>query len=652
MKTGVNLKRIIAVISAFMMILTLFSSVSAETYTYRTLTYFAGDVDNLVGASEVNFQKIINTTFDAAASSRFSRNGYHLKSWYVPSTGETVGTGSQYTMPDHDITFVANWVPETYKITFTGKGGKTAEGSANFYVNAEYGTTIIMPENSFIYSGYQFEGWKYNGITYKTGDVFEVPAILSGAKIVISAVWSKSSNIITTKPVTTTTAQRTESTVTTTEFKMTTSTTSAITEVTSAEFKQTTKATETTVTSTDYLSNTSNTTTDVSINNSGGTLTKIFELNAELDFNNNDKKMYNIQMNDILDEGIIEKLEINLSSKNGNINNFIIGIGTLIDDSWYQVDYNENIQSNEYTINFADSEICSKLSGSSIQIGYWWGNTTPLYIDSVTVTYKTTASDEINSVTLMPETTSFQDNDIISTKEVTTSCVETTTVTENLTTELTTSKQEVTDEKPVVTSLVEVTTVEISHQTSGATTLKDSQYSKIVNLNSEIENNSTLTIKASDLISVNQIIESIQLNFTSDGDLINSYSIGVDISKADSSWEQIAFNDICDCSQLIIGKEISEKAQDMITKDSYFNISYRQGDCDSLNLESITINYRIDSGDYDNDGEITLDDAEALKKYLVGISTPGFEIDNNTADLNCDGKINVFDYMYLYRLLN
>lgn len=650
MKTGVNLKRIIAVISAFMMILTLFSSVSAETYTYRTLTYFAGDVDNLVGASEVNFQKIINTTFDAAASSRFSRNGYHLKSWYVPSTGETVGTGSQYTMPNRDITFVANWVPETYKITFTGKGGKTAEGSANLYINAEYGTTIIMPENSFIYSGYQFEGWKYNGITYKTGDVFEVPAILSGAKIVISAVWSKTSNIVTTKPVTTTTAQRTESTVTTTEFKMTTVTTSAITEVTSAESNQTSKATEATVTSTAYLSNTSNTTTDVSINNSDGTLTKTFKLNAELDFNNNDKKMYDIQMNEILDEGIIEKLEINLSSKNGNINNFIIGIGTLVDNSWYQVDYNENIQSNEYTINFADSEICSKLNGSSIQIGYWWGSTTPLYIDSVTVTYKTTASDEINSVTLMPETTSLQDNDIISTKEVTTSCIKTTTLTEKLTTEFTTSKQEVTSEMPVVTSLE--TTVKISQQTSRETTLKDSQFSKIVNLNSEIENNSTITIKASDLISVNQIIESIQFNFTSDGDLINSYSIGVDISKTDNSWEQISFNDICDYNQLIIGKEISEKAQNMITKDSYFNISYWQGDCDSINLESITINYRIDSGDYNNDGEITLDDAEALKKYLVGILTPGFEIDNNTADLNCDGKINVFDYMYLYRLLN
>ena len=111
MKTVVNSKRIVAVLSALVMILMIFSNASAETYTYRTLTYLAGDVDNLVGASEVSFQKIINTTFDAAASSRFSRNGYHLKSWYVPSTGETVGTGSQYTMPDHDITFVANWVP-------------------------------------------------------------------------------------------------------------------------------------------------------------------------------------------------------------------------------------------------------------------------------------------------------------------------------------------------------------------------------------------------------------------------------------------------------------------------------------------------------------------------------------------------------------
>lgn len=276
MKTVVNSKRIVAVLSALVMILMIFSNASAETYTYRTLTYLAGDVDNLVGASEVSFQKIINTTFDAAASSRFSRNGYHLKSWYVPSTGETVGTGSQYTMPDHDITFVANWVPETYKITFTGKGGKTDEGSANIYIDAEYGTTMILPENPFTYSGYQFKGWQYDGVTYNAGDEFEIPAILSGAKIVISAVWSKSSNIVTTAPVTTVTTQTT------------TVITSAETEATASAPIITSTATDVSVTESLPVSSETATVTDV--NSTGSTLIKKYELNAELDFNDSDKK--------------------------------------------------------------------------------------------------------------------------------------------------------------------------------------------------------------------------------------------------------------------------------------------------------------------------------------------------------------------------
>lgn len=625
MKTVVNSKRIVAVLSALVMILMIFSNASAETYTYRTLTYLAGDVDNLVGASEVSFQKIINTTFDAAASSRFSRNGYHLKSWYVPSTGETVGTGSQYTMPDHDITFVANWVPETYKITFTGKGGKTDEGSANIYIDAEYGTTMILPENPFTYSGYQFKGWQYDGVTYNAGDEFEIPAILSGAKIVISAVWSKSSNIVTTAPVTTVTTQTT------------TVITSIETEATASAPIITSTATD--VSLTESLPVSSETVTITDVNSTGGTLIKKYELNAELDFNDSDKKMYYIQMDEIAEEGTIEKLEINLSSKNGNINNFIAGIGTVVDGSWYQIDYNENIQSQNYTINFAVPDICGKINGGSIQVGYWWGNTAPLYIDSVTVTYKTeSAVTTAPPVTTMSEAAS--DENIVSTAETTTSCIETTTVAENLIT--------------VTTSLMTsepVTTVTTAEQTTTVTTFKNSQYSKIVSFNTEIENNSTITINAGDLLSVNQIVESIQLNFTSDGRKINNYTISVGISRNDNGWEQIDFQDNCDCSQLIIGVEISEEIQKMITEDGCFNICYWWGDNENLVLESVRVNYRIDSGDYNNDGKVTLEDAEALRKYMVGIRTSGFEIDNQSADLNGDGKVNVFDYMYLARLL-
>ncbi len=92
-------------------------------------------------------------------------------------------------------------------------------------------------------------------------------------------------------------------------------------------------------------------------------------LNAELDFNDSDKKMYYIQMDEIAEEGTIEKLEINLSSKNGNINNFIAGIGTVVDGSWYQIDYNENIQSQNYTINFTDRWIYAvKLTAAAYRL--------------------------------------------------------------------------------------------------------------------------------------------------------------------------------------------------------------------------------------------------------------------------------------------
>lgn len=103
-------------------------------------------------------------------------------------------------------------------------------------------------------------------------------------------------------------------------------------------------------------------------------------------------------------------------------------------------------------------------------------------------------------------------------------------------------------------------------------------------------------------------------NFTSDGRKINNYTISVGISRNDNGWEQIDFQDNCDCSQLIIGVEISEEIQKMITEDGCFNISYWWGDNENLVLESVRVNYRIDSGDYNKDGKVTLEDSRSAEK--------------------------------------
>ena len=48
-----------------------------------------------------------------------------------------------------------------------------------------------MPECSFRYSGYKFAGWTYKNETYQPGDIFTVPALLSGQSITFGTVWEK-----------------------------------------------------------------------------------------------------------------------------------------------------------------------------------------------------------------------------------------------------------------------------------------------------------------------------------------------------------------------------------------------------------------------------------------------------------------------------
>ncbi|MCM1227618.1 MAG: hypothetical protein NC320_09425 [Clostridium sp.] len=380
MRSAVNFKKMISAIVSVIMMISVFSGVvNAETFTYRTVTYLAGDVDGVSGSSEITFNKVIGTSFKTADTARFSRNGYVLDSWTLTSTNQRVSANATYIMPDEDITFVANWTPATYSVTFTGKGGKTASGESNIYTQAEYGTSITLPKNEFVYGTYSFNGWKYNGVVYNEGDTFEIPAITSGSKIVFAATWISRTSSVTTAPVTT---------------AATTTTTTTSAQLTGSEF------------------------------------VKVFPINELLDFNSEENKMYTFSMNEILKYGAIDKFEINLSSVRGNIGQVSIAVSTILNGQWYQIDCNDYIDSTGYTISLSDKEICNAL-GSDIQIGYWYGTNTPLNIDSITVTYGSSEPSAKPAATTEATTaTTTTTNTTTTTEETTAATTETTTTVE------------------------------------------------------------------------------------------------------------------------------------------------------------------------------------------------------------------------------
>lgn len=559
MRRTVNFGKIISTIISLFIVSSVFSGVYAEadSFTYCKVTYLAGNVENINGSSEAIFNKIINTSFTTADSSRFSRNGYVIDSWTLASTGEKVGAGTSYFMPNYDITFIANWVPATYSVTFTGKGGKTASGSSNIYSEATYGTVITLPENEFVYGSYSFAGWKYDNVLYNPGDSFEIPAIASGKKIIFAAVWEmRSVPVETTAP-----------------------------EITYPE------------------------TTTTIVDSSG--FEKTFEINERLDYLDTERNMYNISLSEMLEYGEIDKFEINLRSSMGNIGQVSLAISTVLDGQWYQLDCNDTYNSNRCTINFADKETCNRLDGDYIRIGYWYGSTIPLYIDSVTVTYKEKAPVTEEITTTIPEE--------IPTEETTTTIV---------------------------------TTVENTPSETTVVIIDDSQYSKVVELNRRLSRNDTITFSNNDVAGRNQIVESIEVKVRFENYASNNYAFSVSATGKDNICKQFNYNGMCEEESIILSAVIPEDSQAYVNTDDLIAIGYWWGDAEYVVVESIKVNYRIEIGDYNRDGVVGSDDVGALRKYMVGIDVYGYDVNFESADVNGDGVVNVYDCVSLTRLFN
>ncbi len=634
-----TVKKSISVITALMFIFTLVISVfpvGAVTYTYYTLTYEAGDYSDVVGSSSVSFERIEGVSFDVAATSRFSRKGYKIVSWTVKSTGEVVAASSQYTMPSHNITIVANWSPVTYDITLAGVGGTTSDGSANTTIKGTCGETIILPESPFTKSGYTFAGWKYSGVTYNAGDEFVVPGVLTGSKIVISAVWKSGSAV-------------------------TTATTAATT----------TTTTTTTITTPAQTEN-----SDSLVSLPDNIQTKNYTVNKLLNSDNNSYKIYLYKL--IKTNYTVYKVEFNFSADCEDIGTVSMSIGTnLKDDSWYQKDLGEEVKGNKLTVDFGDVSICNNLKyTSSFQVGYWYG-VNDLTLDSITILYTQPETVTTTSTTAATTTTTTTTTEVTTTSETTTETTTTTEMTTSETTTETTTTTEVTTSETTTettattemttsetttetTTTTEVTTSETTTETTKATTttaastLPPSQYSKVVDINREIgsTNGNMLKLDGSELFSAYQIPESLEITISANGNPIENYNLAVFMNLENNGFYQENASNYTSDGKLVLQLTVTGDDQLNMTNNSTFNIGYWWGTNSDITIETVKVNYRIDNGDYNSDGIVDMTDAEILRKYMIGSSVENFDINSENADINDDDSINVFDYMELTRNIN
>jgi uncharacterized repeat protein (TIGR02543 family) len=125
-----------------------------------------------------------------------SRTGYSFSGWLYGGT--VYQKGQPFPMPDSDVEFVAQWTQNpTYSVTYNTSGGTAGPVDSNRY--AQGATVTVSSVKPTPMSGYSFNGWLYQGITYSGGQTFTMPA----TDVTLTAQWTQDTTP-TTDPGTTT----------------------------------------------------------------------------------------------------------------------------------------------------------------------------------------------------------------------------------------------------------------------------------------------------------------------------------------------------------------------------------------------------------------------------------------------------------------
>ena len=92
-----------------------------------------------------------------------NKTGYEFRRWWATDDNQYA------TMPDHDVTFTAQWIVKQFTIKFDYAGG-TLNGQSSLEITADYGSNVTAPVSP-VKENYTFKGWTLNG---ESSDVVSV----------------------------------------------------------------------------------------------------------------------------------------------------------------------------------------------------------------------------------------------------------------------------------------------------------------------------------------------------------------------------------------------------------------------------------------------------------------------------------------------
>lgn len=155
-------------------------------FNYHTITYFAGDYDDVVDYPRVTLQGTEGVGMELAESTRFTRPGYKLAGWKCDLDGIEYGTGARYIVPDTNVVFTAIWEKAEVNISISANNGHFYDRITD---KAYTGDEYVLPECTFTNGDKTFCGWLYDGVVYQPGDSIIIPVLAPGKSVVVTAKW-------------------------------------------------------------------------------------------------------------------------------------------------------------------------------------------------------------------------------------------------------------------------------------------------------------------------------------------------------------------------------------------------------------------------------------------------------------------------------
>ena len=156
--------------------------------------------DTKKGNVSIQGEKIDSKNGSPQGSAANEEKGYHFQKW-TDESGNTVGTDRHF-IPQktaagvyEQMTYTANFAPNTYKVAFKANGGSGTEMKQQQFV---YGTEQKLSRNTYTRQNYTFAGWalKSDGsIAYKDGVNVKNITAKDGETVILYARWTKNPDV-------------------------------------------------------------------------------------------------------------------------------------------------------------------------------------------------------------------------------------------------------------------------------------------------------------------------------------------------------------------------------------------------------------------------------------------------------------------------